>query len=668
MPLSKIHLTPGVTTQQTPTGNEGGYSVSQLVRFFSGQLQKLGGWSRMPGIVRLLGTCRGLFGWADLVGTAHLAAGTDQRLYVITGGVLSDITPISVTTDASPAIATTAGSNIALISDAANPVKIGDTVNVLVPVSRGGVIIQGFYTVVSKLTVAQFGITLAAPAVTTQTFGGVVPAFTTVNGSPTVTVAFPDHGQILGSNFPIQISVSVGGLTLFGNFIVSSVIDTANFTITAPALATSSVTVAENNGQMELLYLLASGQPQNQSLGGWGAGDWGAGDWGGSSTIGVTTPLVAHARTWSLDHFGQDLIASPDLGPIYFWAPPIVQPASTLPNAPIINKVVLCLSQVQIIVSFGSEVGGSFFPTLLRWCDQGDFTDWIATTDNQAGSFQLPSGSAIVAALAIGLGALIWTDVNMYSMTYQGLPFVFSIVPIAVACEAISKKSPAVAGSRVIWPSTRGFFSYDGGGVAPVECPVSDFFFNNLDLEQSDSVCSGVNTLFNEIAWFFPMIGGGTGYVKWNYLGGPKAWDYGIMDRTAWVDRNPYGNPMGADSTGLIMIHEQDTDADGTPMESYGQSGYYDLGDGSQMIYTKTIIPDFILPAGTEVQITILAVDYPGQTPRVYGPFTINSTTKRINQAVRARQIAFRIGSNTMGKAWRTGAIRYEPKPTGSRP
>lgn len=666
MALSKIHLRPGVTVEFTPTLNEAGFSQSQLVRFFAGQVQKLGGWVSIPVIAKLAGICRGLFGWADLVGTAHVAAGTEQRLYVLTGGALSDITPVVFTSDIAPAIATTAGLTAAIVTDAGYPPSVGDWVNIVTWVSRGGLIFAGFYRITGT-SGTTYTIDAGVPATATQASGGTVPSYTTSTGSSVVTVALTAHGLSVGSVYQATVSTVVSGLTISGGYIVNTVVDANSFQIAASGVAAGVATVAENAGNMRIQYLLPSGVRVNTASGGWGSGDWGGGDWG-TTSAGDTSPLVNLLRTWSLDHFGQDLIAAPNLGKIYHWSPPDIAPAVVIDaSAPTINCVVFSIAQAQIIIACGTEAAGSYFPTLIRWCDSGDFTDWVATVTNQAGSFQLPSGSYVSAAMAVGFGALIWTDADLWSVTYQGLPFVFSFNQIAVACEALSKKAPAAVGQMVVWPSSKSFFRYANGSVTPMDCPVWDFFFDNLDLLQTDAVCSAVNTLFNEVAWYFPFTESSTvGYVKWNYS--LDTWDYGTLTRTAWVDHSPYGNPIGSDDQGMLFMHETSADADGMALDCFAQSGYYDLADGDQMQVVKVIIPDFVASAGANIQITALATDYPGDPPRSYGPFTVTPQTRRLNVSLRGRQVAFRIGSSDLGSFWRMGAIRYSSKNAGSRP
>lgn len=668
MPLGKIDLRPGVNIELTPTKNEGGFSTSQLIRFFSGQLQKLGGWAKLAGLGKLVGVCRGLLAWADLVGTPYLAAGTEQRLYVVSGGVLSDITPLAATRNIAPAFSTVAGSSIVTVTDSGYTTNPGDWINLPTQVSRGGIILFGYYQVQVVIGTSVYTIDAGTPALLTQVSGGSVPTYNTTNGSSSVRVVLVAHGLILGANFQALVSTTVATVIIFGNYSVAQVIDANTFIINASSNANATTTGAENGGNARIQYLIPSGVGVNTALGGWGTGDWGAGDWG-LSDAGTTSTLIRKARTWSLDHFGQDLIASPDMGAIYHWSPPTIAPAVVVDaSAPTMNRVVLSVAQVQIIVACGSSVGSDHFPTLIRWCDSGDFTDWVATTTNQAGSFQLPTGSYVTAALAIGLELLIWTDANLWTMVYQGLPFVFGFNQIGVACEALSKKAPAVFGGSVVWPSTHGFFRYDGSGVQPLVCPVWDFIYNSLDLSQADQVCSGVNTLFSEVSWFFPKATGGIGYVKLNYSSSAGAWDYGDqLQRTAWFDHSVFGNPVGADENGYLQQHEVSADADGVPMVSYAQTGFYDLQDGTELNYVNVVMPDFIASAGSSLQLTILATDYPGEPVRSYGPYVITPITKRINTSLRGRQVAFRIGSSDPGSFWRMGAVRYSSAPAGRR-
>lgn len=667
MAFSKIAIRPGVTVELTPTLNMGGYSLSQLIRFYAGQMQKIGGWTRVP-VAQLAGICRAIFSWADLVGTYHMALGTDQRLYVMTGGALLDLTPIVATSNIAPAITTVAGSNVVTITDISYAPSVGDWINLTTNIGIAGANIlvpAGFYQTINT---AGNGYSIALNATATATSGpGVATTYTTVSGSPIVTVVLGGHGLSVGSAYLAAPSVTLGGLVISGPYSASAVLDSNTFQISAGSPASSNATAAVNSGNMQILYLLPSGQQISVAVGGFGAGDFGGGDWGGTNA-GDTTPLVVSLRTWSLDHFGQDLIASPDLGKIYYWQPPVVTPAIPLSGtAPLINKVVFAMPQTQIIIAAGSSFSTVYNPTLVRWCDSGDFTDWDATVTNQAGSFQLPSGSYITAGLATGLGALIWTDVDLWSMTYQGLPYVFGFNQVGTNCGALSKRAPAVIGQQVVWPTLHGgFYRFSGGSITPMECPVWDFFWNNIDLQQAEQCESALNSAYNEVAWYFRSKVSDTRYIKWNYL--EDIWDFGILDRTAWRNHTPFNDPVGTDSLGNIFVHENSADADGSPLQCYGQTGYYDINSGDGIQYVNAIIPDFLLGPGSTLQLTIFATDNPGDAPRSYGPFMITPATRRFNVSLRGRQIAFRYASNDLGSTWRTGATRINVKEAGRRP
>ena len=87
MPFRTVKLLPGVDIESSPTLNQIKLAASNLIRYYGGLVQKLGGWARMSSQT-LIGICRGLHGWADLNNNTYVAAGTEQRLQVLTGGSL----------------------------------------------------------------------------------------------------------------------------------------------------------------------------------------------------------------------------------------------------------------------------------------------------------------------------------------------------------------------------------------------------------------------------------------------------------------------------------------------------------------------------------------------------------------------------------------------------
>lgn len=142
----------------------------------------------------------------------------------------------------------------------------GSWVNFLVPVSVGGLIVQGYYQIATVPNGNAFTITAGSNAASTITSGGVVPYFTTAALSSNVTVSFPNHGQQSGFEWNLQVATPVGGTTLQGAYTVETVIDANNFTISAQQEASSAASAYENNAQAYIAGSPPTGQVFNDRI------------------------------------------------------------------------------------------------------------------------------------------------------------------------------------------------------------------------------------------------------------------------------------------------------------------------------------------------------------------------------------------------------------------
>lgn len=679
MPFRNLALQPGVDTQHTPTLNQAKLATSNLIRFRAGMVEKRGGWQQLTAQT-LIGTCSGLHAFDDLNANVYIAAGTEQRLEIFIGGLLSDITPIVATGNPASAFSTTTGSPIITVTDASHDPSINDWVYIPTPVSIGGLVLFGFYQVTGIPGANQYTFNAASTATSTVTNGGVVPVYTTTSGSATVQVTFPNNGLNVGGIYNAVVATTVAGITISGMYSVISVIDVNNFTITASAVANAGTTASMNGGNAQIQYLLPTGFAQDTVLSGYGAGDYGSGDYGGSQGGVAATP----ARIWSLDNFGQVLIASPSNGGIYQWTPPNISPAAVVSStAPLYNEAVFVLSQAQIVVALGAEVFGVQQPLLIRWSDAGDYTDWTPTVDNEAGSFTIPYGNKLVGGLAAGLTAILWTDDSVYAMTYQGLPFVFGFQPIAQRCGLIGPRCFAVIGQIIFWISPHGFFEMSMGGGAPtlVPCDVWDILYDNWDLSQPGLFHMGESPTHNEFELHFPIasssplyvVGSITrGTIKFNYV--ENAWDYTIssqLQRTAWLGHSVQSGPspdvpLGTDPTGLILQHEIGWDANGVPLLwSYQTADAY-IGEGEDIAFVDWMLPDFITLNSPTIQISLLFRNLPSDAYTTVGPFTWSQASAFIPMfAGRGRQMALLIQGSDLGTFNRLGKLRYRFAPDG---
>lgn len=690
MPHAAVRLTDGVTVNRTPTLNGFALSASQLIRYQYDEqgnilAQKYGGWVRyFPNVMPA--PVRALWAWQDTQAVAHLAYGTQTistsaRLGVITTGNDVNITPTATTDNVTPAAATVNGSSTVTITDATTPgITSYDAVYIETHMTVGGLVLFGMYPTVQAVGVNTYTITA------TDIFGNPVPAtattsttavalFTTVITSNVVQVTLANHGYLVGATYPVLVSTTVGGVTLYGNYIVESVIDANNFTIFAAQNATSSTTGSINGGNARLLYSFGIGAVPPGS--GFGIGGFGRGGFGTGTGIIPATGTPIAATDWTLDNWGEVLLACPInatlFQPIYVWGPLWGSPiASVIPQAPPLNDGMFVAMPQRQIIAWGSTVTGIQDPLLIRWCDVNNYTVWVAQVTNQAGSYRLPRGSRIVGAIQGPQQCLIWTDIDVWAMQYTGPPYIYSFLELGSGCGLIARKAAAAVNGIVYWMAPSQFFALSGSGVTPISCPVWDVIFQDLDQSNLTKIRVAVNSRFNEIAWFYPTMSSGgevSAYVKYNTSIGE--WDYGTLARSAWIDQSVIGAPVGADPTSeYIYQHEQGNDADGVAMVSSMTTGYLALAEGDEKIFVDQVWPDmrygdYGATQGATVNITFNVADYPSDTPQTFGPFAMTSTTGYLTPRFRARLMSMTIGSSDIGSFWRIGLIRYRYSPDG---
>ena len=761
MPHQALKLIAGVDQNKTPTLNEAAISYSNLIRFIPdrnnvGLVQKLGGWTQF--FTSPIGSVvRCLLAWEDINANAWLGVGAEASLSVIVSGGLKAVTPQTTTANVAVSFTTTTGStgNVVTITASGSNLDQYDAVDIQTQVSVGGLILFGAYQVI-PVSSTQFQILAtnifgepqyATSAVTT---GGSVPSFAFTSGSSTVAVTLADHGLAVGDTFPVLVSLSAGSVTVFGNYIVSSVTSTSAFVINASTAASAAPTLTatgdgttatltyptsytipvgstivvagvtpggyngtatvtassagsvsytnattgaqtvagtifvsvakENGGNARYIYYNGIGPlPANS---GYGVGGYGTGGYGSGTPPASGTGTAITATDWTLDNWGETLLACPLNGPIYEWSPTTNNPVATIiPTAPLVNQGMFVAMPQRQAVAWGSTFNGIEDPLLIRWSDVNDYTSWVGQITNQAGFYRIPKGSRVIQCIQAGQQGLIWTDLGVWAMQYTGQPYVYQFNELGTGCGLIGRKAAASMGGVVYWMGQSQFYMLSGSGVEPIMCPVWDVIFQDLDTDNLDKIRVAPNSRFNEISWFDPTNGNGgeiNAYVKYNI--GLKQWDYGELSRTAWINESVLGPPIGAGilpggSGNFIIQHETSTNAvnasnEAEPIMASFQTGYFALTEADVKMFIDQVWPDmkwgyFGGSQNATVQLTFYATDYPGSTPYTYGPYNLTQGTEYITPRFRGRLVSIKIESQDLGSFWRIGNMRYRIQQDG---
>jgi hypothetical protein len=682
MPHAAFKLIPGVDQNKTPALNEAAISYSQLVRFIpdrtlGGLVQKLGGWTKF--YANTIGSIvRCLWAWEDTNANSYLAVGAEGvpaggggTLSVIVSGGSTDITPQKTTVNVAVDASTTLGSNAVIITDTGRNADDYDVVDIQTQISVGGLILFGQYQVynpggsANTYTIYATDVT-GAPALATSTVAnsGDVAVFDTTNGSDFVDVTLADHGLFAGDTFTVLIATTVGGVTLYGNYIVTSVTSSSVFVISASTSATSTATGSMNSGNAHYVYYNGIGPLPGGS--GYGIGPYGGGGYGTGipPAAGTGTPITA--IDWTLDNWGETLISCPLNGPIYQWNPTTGNPiALIIPEAPPVNDGMFVAMPQRQIIAWGSTFTGVKDPLLIRWCDVDNYNSWIAQITNQAGSYRIPKGSRIVQCIQGPQQGLIWTDLGLWAMQYVGPPYVYQFNELGTGCGLIGRKAATSMGGVVYWMGQSQFYRLSGGGVEPIRCPIWDVIFQDLDRNNLDKIRIAANSRFGEIAWYYPTNSNGgevSHYVKYNV--NLDQWDFGELGRTAWINESVLGPPIGAAPNTYIYQHETSTDADDQPMDSSFQTGYFVMTEADYKMFVDQVWPDMKWgyyggAQSANLLLTFYVTDYPGQTPTAYGPYTLTQATTYITPRFRGRLVSIKMESNDIGSFWRLGNTRY---------
>ena len=564
---------------------------------------------------------------------------------------------------------TTANSSIVNVNIPSSNITSYDLIFINTQISIDGLILSGLYNC-TFFDSNNFTINAGSPAIS-GTSVAYLPSFSFTSGSNQVSVNFPNHGLQVGDIFTILTPLSNSGVTIYGNYNVQAVADVNNFTIFASTSATATATsVPLNNGNVDATFYVAPGVSP-ESLG-YGAADYGYGNYGTSSISSQASGIAIQASDWTLDNWGQILMSCPVGGAIFYWDTTSgTSQAQIVSESPIVNDGIFVAMPQRQVVAWGSTSTGIQDPLLINWSDVQNYASWTPTITNQAGSYRLPRGSKIVSGIQGPQQGIIWTDLGVWSMQYVGPPYVYQFNEIGNGCGLIARKAAASMNGVVYWMSQSQFYMLGTNGIQIIACPIWDVIFQDLDKTNLNKIRIATNSQFGEVSWYYPTTSGGgeiTNYVKYNVV--LNQWDFGTLSRTAWINQSVLGPPIGAGSDEYIYQHETSQNAAGLPMQSSFQTGYFAISDGEWKTFVDQVWPDMKWgyyggSQNATVNLTFYVTDYPGDTPKVFGPYPLTQATEYITPRFRGRLVSFKISSDDYNSFWRIGAMRYRYQQDG---
>ena len=520
--------------------------------------------------------------------------------------------------------------------------------------------------------------------------------FETTSGGAGVTVTDADHGAIAGDFVTFTDGSTnnvVDGLEFNNEFEITTVINANSYTITFPTNATG--TTAAGGGSVTAKYQINVG-PTTSTYGyGWGISTWGLSTWG---TPRSTSSVTIQGRNWSLDNFGEDLVATVLNGGSFKWDTSsglAVRAVSLGATAPVASRFNLVSADTRHLFLFGTCTTVTNSSTqddlFFRFADRESLTVFAPTAENEAGSLRIADGSRIIGAVRSTGQILVWTDQSLHGIQFVGTPFTFGQRQLGANCGLIAQHAAIDVNGKAFWMGDDAFYMYDGV-VKKMPCSVQDYVYDDLSYTNKNDIACGVNPEFNEILWYYPSSDATQidRVVVYNYLEG--TWYTSTLGRTSYLGNYTFENPISSEfnaslvanattstgvsntpfgvTAGASYLYNQEVgnnQADGSAISASLTTGSIEIADGDNFMSVSKFVPDFTSLANN-LTVTLTLEDYPQSTASQTTTGTVTSTTDKINIRGRGRSVKLNFATNTVDDTnWRLGSMKLQLRPDGRR-
>jgi len=535
--------------------------------------------------------------------------------------------------------------------------------------------------------IGNYGGTVQGSATTTLN-GGIVAADTTI--TLTDASSFPTSGTVLIGDFSSGNYASTSELVTYSGKAVNDLTGCTRSTngTTAPSSTATGTTVSN------------------------------ATDWAGFGSAVEASTVTLEPGLWSLNSFGEVLVATILNGKTFTWnaggANATGVRASTTTsgfettNNPTATRTTLISPTTRHLIHFGTEITIGTPATqddmFIRFSADESINEYTVQATNTAGSQRLQDGTKIIGALVAKENILVWTDNALYTMKFVGAPFTFGFEQVGTNCGLIGQNAAIEIDGVAYWMSNNGFFSFDGT-VNSLPCSVEDYVYDDIDTTKGQQIAAGINNLFTEVTWWYPTSSSDFNNRSVIYNYGAKAppgemgnWYSNTntnFNRTTWIDSlvypKPYSTSYNTSNTGtfpaiigetglgqsVFFEHEIGTDQinpDGSTtallsfIQSYNFALQTDQGIGEYFLAMRRFLPNFKVLTGNN-QVTISVSDYPSEdaVATTLSPFTITSSTTKVDTRARGRYANVKIENTSTGEAWRFGTFQADLQPDGRR-
>jgi len=510
--------------------------------------------------------------------------------------------------------------------------------------------------------------------------------FGTSSGSTRVCCSDAAHGRAVGDYVYFTSTAAFNNVSLSTNvYPVVSIESASVFTISVTDAANAT---ASDTGSATFNYLIPTGNSIAVAGTGYGAAIYQATvcasqtrAWNEEASADATD-IVFNITQWSLDNWGQDVVANRSGSNIFYFnsdASTVPIRATSITTSPIsVHSIVVSPNDRHLIAlganeySASATVSGTFNPMLVRWSDQDDRTNWVPSVSSTSGEVVLTDGTKIVGGVRSKNAINVWTDNALWLMSFAGPPFTFKFQQAGTNCGLMAQHAGIDYNGVTYWMGYDNFYRFDGQ-VRTLDCTVRRYIFDRLAIKYKEKIFTGINSEFKEIIWLYASTSSGVTECDSYVIFSPENnyWIYGDAFFTTFVDREVFGNTIttGVTASGNNLYNNEPAGvftANNEALTSYIESADFDVQDGNSIMFMNRLIPDFDLSTG-KLRIKITTKKYPESTESVTKEFDIAGTTTKMDFRARGRQAKIRVSCNSQNASWKWGSVRLATQGDGER-
>lgn len=603
--------------------------------------------------------------------------GTNTSVYGVIGSQLTNIGPLDTATVAAAnslsthygtlaanPLTTVNGSKTVIIADTdAAKYKPGDIYTLSGATTTNGIPNTDINKpqIVRSIGTNQITIITATAATSNGTGGGAA----VVRSDGLITLTKAAHGLVNNQRVKINGATATGGITALQINLEFNIrnVTTNTFDVMTGGTSTSAAT-AGGGASVTYNAPIAAGQ-LNQGHGqGYGAGLYGVGLYG---TALVSSTGETYPRIWFADRFGDNIIMTAgNQSKVYTWSGTTVTGPTPIANAP--ATINYAFVSDNILVTLGYQFENQIFAS-----DQGDYTNWTASSTNQVFQDVIEGSGRFISHVRVDGYNLLFTQTQTWTFKYVGIQSgVWQTLILDDNIGIIGPMARFSVNGIGYWMSAEGFHMFRGGKVESIPSNLANvsqstclrYVFDDMNYSQRFKFFCEYNDIYDELRFHYCSSNSNecdrVAVVSLKLF----AWWPDVVARTAAeYPQISLSNPRTAYMSNLYTEESGNDDHGSALAWSLSTKKFF---AGKNASYIVGVIPDSV-QSGT-VSVTLNAYDFPQSTLFRTKQFNVTQTTDRIPVSVNGRVWQYTFSGSELGQSFLMGQWLEEMQAGPSAP